>query len=114
VGGVGATLTALLPPLKEKRNSNHLAQARGHYSNACKALDHLAKPSSPATSACGRNGPRDGLSEMRAHTPRGPPTYDTINLLKMTNINKSRLHLNAGLNSSARSILVAASTRLGR
>jgi pyruvate dehydrogenase (quinone) len=43
VGAVRATLTALLPLLKEKRNDNHLAQARGHYSKAHKALDHLAK-----------------------------------------------------------------------
>jgi pyruvate dehydrogenase (quinone) len=42
VGDVRATLTALLPLLKGKRDGGHLARAQGHYAEARKALDHLA------------------------------------------------------------------------
>jgi pyruvate dehydrogenase (quinone) len=42
VGDVRATLAALLPTLEQKRDSSHLAQARGHYAKARKALDELA------------------------------------------------------------------------
>ena len=42
VGDVKATLTALLPFLKQKWDGSHLAQARGHYAKARKALDELA------------------------------------------------------------------------
>lgn len=42
VGDVRATLAALLPMLEQKRDSSHLAQARGHYAKARKALDELA------------------------------------------------------------------------
>jgi pyruvate dehydrogenase (quinone) len=42
VGDVKATLNALLPLLKQKRDDTHLAQARGHYAKARKALDDLA------------------------------------------------------------------------
>jgi pyruvate dehydrogenase (quinone) len=42
VGDVKATLTALLPLLKQKWDGSHLAQARGHYAKARKALDDLA------------------------------------------------------------------------
>jgi pyruvate dehydrogenase (quinone) len=42
VGDVKATLTALLPLLQQKADGTHLAQARGHYAKARKALDDLA------------------------------------------------------------------------
>ena len=42
VGDVRATLAALLPLLKEKRDGAHLAQAQQHYAKARKALDELA------------------------------------------------------------------------
>jgi pyruvate dehydrogenase (quinone) len=42
VGDVKATLTALLPLLKQKWDGVHLAQAREHYAKARKALDDLA------------------------------------------------------------------------
>jgi pyruvate dehydrogenase (quinone) len=42
VGDVKATLTALLPLLKQKWDGAHLAQAREHYAKARKALDELA------------------------------------------------------------------------
>jgi pyruvate dehydrogenase (quinone) len=42
VGDVRATIEALLPRLKTKRNSNHLDQAREHYRKARKGLDELA------------------------------------------------------------------------
>src|SRR5512132_3236841 len=42
VGDVRATLAALLPRLKEKRDGAHLAQAQQHYAKARKALDELA------------------------------------------------------------------------
>ena len=42
VGDVRATLEALLPLLKQKRDGAHLAQAREHYAKARKALDDLA------------------------------------------------------------------------
>ena len=42
VGDVKATLTALLPLLKQKWDGAHLAQAREHYAKARKALDDLA------------------------------------------------------------------------
>jgi pyruvate dehydrogenase (quinone) len=42
VGDVKATLTELLPRLKTGRSDAHLAQARGHYAKARKALDELA------------------------------------------------------------------------
>src|SRR5215813_2288787 len=44
VGDVKATLTALLPLLKQKWDGAHLAQAREHYAKARKALDDLAVP----------------------------------------------------------------------
>jgi len=44
VGDVKATLSALLPQLKQKRDGSHLAQAREHYAKARKALDELAAP----------------------------------------------------------------------
>ena len=37
-----ATLTALLPLLKQKRDDTHLVHARQHYAKARKALDELA------------------------------------------------------------------------
>jgi pyruvate dehydrogenase (quinone) len=40
---VRATLAALLPLLKQKRDGKHLARARQHYVEARKALDDLAK-----------------------------------------------------------------------
>jgi pyruvate dehydrogenase (quinone) len=43
VGNVRATLAALLPLLKEKRDDTHLAQARQHYAKSRRALDDLAK-----------------------------------------------------------------------
>jgi len=42
VGDVRATVEALLPRLKEKRDSSHLDQAREHYRKARKGLDELA------------------------------------------------------------------------
>ena len=42
VGDVRATIEALLPRLKEKRDSSHLDQAREHYRKARKDLDGLA------------------------------------------------------------------------
>ncbi len=42
VGDVRATIEALLPRLKEKRDSSHLEQAREHYRKARKGLDELA------------------------------------------------------------------------
>jgi len=42
VGDVRATLAALAPLLKEKRDGAHLLQAREHYGKARKALDGLA------------------------------------------------------------------------
>jgi pyruvate dehydrogenase (quinone) len=44
VGDVKATLSALLPRLKQKWDGSHLAQAREHYTKARKALDELAAP----------------------------------------------------------------------
>jgi hypothetical protein len=73
-------LSVRLPPNARLRCP---ADARERFSIVHKALDDLAKsgrrsattrqqtPSSPATSACRRFWPRDGLSEIRAHTPRG-------------------------------------------
>ena len=43
VGDVRATLTALLPLLKQKRDGTHLARAQQHYAKSRKELDHLAK-----------------------------------------------------------------------
>jgi pyruvate dehydrogenase (quinone) len=43
VGDVRATLTALLPLLKQRQDGAHLARARQHYVEARKALDDLAK-----------------------------------------------------------------------
>jgi pyruvate dehydrogenase (quinone) len=43
IGEVRATLSALLPLLKQKRDSTHLAQAQQHYARSRKALDELAK-----------------------------------------------------------------------
>src|SRR5712672_4225165 len=42
VGDVRATLTALLPLLKQKRDDTHLSQAQRHYAKARKGLDELA------------------------------------------------------------------------
>jgi pyruvate dehydrogenase (quinone) len=42
VGDVKATLSALLPLLKQRWDGSHLAQAREHYAKARKALDDLA------------------------------------------------------------------------
>jgi pyruvate dehydrogenase (quinone) len=42
VGDVRATIDALLPRLKEKRDGQHLKQAREHYHKARKGLDELA------------------------------------------------------------------------
>ena len=42
VGDVKATIAALLPLLKEKRDDAHLAQAREHYAKTRKSLDDLA------------------------------------------------------------------------
>jgi pyruvate dehydrogenase (quinone) len=42
VGDVKATIAALLPLLKEKRDGSFLAQAREHYAKARKSLDELA------------------------------------------------------------------------
>jgi pyruvate dehydrogenase (quinone) len=46
VGDVRATLSALLPLLKPKRDGTHLAQAQQHYARARKGLDDLAKGTS--------------------------------------------------------------------
>jgi pyruvate dehydrogenase (quinone) len=43
VGDVRATLAALLPLLKPKRDGTHLAQAQQHYASARKGLDDLAE-----------------------------------------------------------------------
>jgi pyruvate dehydrogenase (quinone) len=43
VGDVRATLAALLPLLKGKRNGKHLSQAQQHYAKSRKELDDLAK-----------------------------------------------------------------------
>jgi pyruvate dehydrogenase (quinone) len=43
VGDVRATLAALLPLLKQKRDDSHLVQARQHYVRSRKELDELAK-----------------------------------------------------------------------
>jgi pyruvate dehydrogenase (quinone) len=43
VGDVRATLAALLPLLKPKRDDTHLVQAQQHYAKSRKALDDLAK-----------------------------------------------------------------------
>jgi len=43
IGDVRATLSALMPLLKEKRDDTHLGQARQHYARSRKALDDLAK-----------------------------------------------------------------------
>jgi len=45
VGDVRATLTALLPLLKQKRDDTHLTEAQRHYAKARKELDHLANGS---------------------------------------------------------------------
>src|SRR5215467_2449453 len=42
IGDVRETIEALLPRLKEKRDSRHLEQAREHYRKARKGLDELA------------------------------------------------------------------------
>jgi pyruvate dehydrogenase (quinone) len=42
VGDIPATLIALLPLLKQKRDGTHVAQAREHYAKARKRLDELA------------------------------------------------------------------------
>jgi pyruvate dehydrogenase (quinone) len=42
VGDVKATLTALLPLLKQQSDGSHLSRAREHYATARKALDDLA------------------------------------------------------------------------
>jgi pyruvate dehydrogenase (quinone) len=44
VGDVRATLTALLPQLKQKRDDAHLVRAQQHYAKARRELDDLAKP----------------------------------------------------------------------
>jgi pyruvate dehydrogenase (quinone) len=43
VGDVRATLTALLPLLKQKQDGTHLDRAQQHYAKSRKALDDLAK-----------------------------------------------------------------------
>ena len=43
VGNVHATLAALLPLLKQKRDGTHLNRAQQHYAQSRKELDHLAK-----------------------------------------------------------------------
>ena len=42
IGDVRATIAALLPLLDQKRDATHLLQARKHYAETRKALDHLA------------------------------------------------------------------------
>src|SRR5580700_9415342 len=49
IGDVRATIDALLPRLKEKRDGSHLDQAREHYRKARKGLDELARPASGRT-----------------------------------------------------------------
>ncbi|QQO36275.1 ubiquinone-dependent pyruvate dehydrogenase [Bradyrhizobium diazoefficiens] len=46
IGDVRATIDALLPLLKEKRDGSHLAQAREHYGKAREGLDELARKGS--------------------------------------------------------------------
>src|SRR4051794_919899 len=43
VGDTGATLQALLPLLDQKRDASHLTRAQGHYREARRELDELAK-----------------------------------------------------------------------
>ena len=43
VGNVHATLAALLPLLKQKRDGTHLNRAQQHYAQSRKELDHLTK-----------------------------------------------------------------------
>src|SRR5947209_2274893 len=43
VGDVRATISALLPLLKQKQDGKHLAQAKQHYVKSRKELDHLAQ-----------------------------------------------------------------------
>jgi pyruvate dehydrogenase (quinone) len=43
VGDVRATLAALLPLLKQKRDDTHLTQAQQHYARSRRALDELAR-----------------------------------------------------------------------
>jgi pyruvate dehydrogenase (quinone) len=43
IGDVRATVAALLPLLKQKRDDTHLAQAQQHYAGSRKALDDLAQ-----------------------------------------------------------------------
>ena len=43
MGDVKATLQALLPLLKEKRDDAHLRRARAHYAKARRELDNLAR-----------------------------------------------------------------------
>jgi pyruvate dehydrogenase (quinone) len=50
IGDVRATIDALLPRLKEKRDGSHLDQAREHYRKARKGLDELARSASGKTS----------------------------------------------------------------
>jgi pyruvate dehydrogenase (quinone) len=49
IGDVRATIDALLPRLKEKRDGSHLDQAREHYRKARKGLDELARPATGKT-----------------------------------------------------------------
>ena len=46
VGDVRATLTALLPLLKQKRDGKHLSQAQQHYAKSRRELDDLARGTS--------------------------------------------------------------------
>src|ERR1700739_2200252 len=50
IGDARATIDALLPRLKEKKDGSHLDQAREHYRKARKGLDELARPASGKTS----------------------------------------------------------------
>src|SRR6202161_1354579 len=50
IGDVRATIEALLPRLKEKRDGSHLDQARSEERRARKGLDELARPASGKTS----------------------------------------------------------------
>jgi thiamine pyrophosphate-dependent acetolactate synthase large subunit-like protein len=43
VADVRATVAALLPLLKQKRDDTHLTQAQQHYARSRKALDELAR-----------------------------------------------------------------------
>jgi Thiamine pyrophosphate enzyme, central domain len=94
VGDVHATLDALVPLIKEKRDRGHLDQAVEHYRKARKGLDELAvgspgkrlihppqvakatantppqTPSSPAMSACRQCGPRASGDERQAAADR--------------------------------------------